>query len=110
MQRQVRGLVDPLHNEGAMRLQKPLAMPAHLARRNRTCRTIALRPFHHGRNRNTEPFGNRSAALTGSHRRNNTPSKIIGKSSGHQMLASNPASILNHNSDRTGIPSDSVKP
>ncbi|MBA1145369.1 hypothetical protein H0241_34965, partial [Mesorhizobium sp. CCANP35] len=31
--------------------------------------------------------------------------KIIGKRSGHQMLASTPASILNHKTDKSGIPS-----
>ncbi|HEX4191749.1 MAG TPA: hypothetical protein VHY80_01575, partial [Stellaceae bacterium] len=36
--------------------------------------------------------------------------KIHGQRSGHQMLASIPASILNHKIDLTGIPSDSGEP
>jgi hypothetical protein len=49
MERQVRHLVDPLHNEGAVRFQRPLATPAHLDRRDRAGLPITLRPFHHRR-------------------------------------------------------------
>ncbi|MER9417504.1 hypothetical protein NKI95_16185, partial [Mesorhizobium sp. M0306] len=42
-------------------------------------------------------------------RRYNTFAKIIGKRSGHPMLASTPASILSHKTDKSGIPFDSVK-
>jgi hypothetical protein len=34
--------------------------------------------------------------------------QIVGKRSGRLMLASNPASIMNHNPLPSGIPSDSV--
>jgi hypothetical protein len=46
-----------------------------------------------------------------SQNRGNHPlAKIIRQRSGHRMLASTPASILNHKINQTGIPSDSVKP
>jgi hypothetical protein len=83
MQRQVRGLADPFHDEGAMRLKHPFAVPTHLAGRNRPVRTVALRPLHHRRHRNTEPRCNRPAALPANNRRYNALSKIIGKGSGH---------------------------
>ncbi|WP_246727225.1 hypothetical protein, partial [Rhizobium leguminosarum] len=35
--------------------------------------------------------------------------KIIGKRSRHSMLASTPASILNHKTPKNGIPADSTK-
>ncbi|WP_222056344.1 hypothetical protein, partial [Rhizobium laguerreae] len=35
--------------------------------------------------------------------------KIIGKRSRHSMLASTPASILNHKTSKNGIPADSTK-
>ena len=94
VQRQMRRLADPLHDEGPMRFQHPLAMPAHLARRHRPGRTIALRPLHHRRNRNAEPRRHRAAALAADDRRNNTLTKIIGKRSRHPMLASNPSQHL----------------
>src|SRR5277367_6195343 len=109
MQRQVRCLMEPLRDEGAVWLQQSLAMSAHLAGRDRTRRPMALTPLHHRRNRNPEPFRNRPTAPASRNRRNDTLAKIIGKRSGHQMLASNPASILNHNSHQSGIKSDSAK-
>jgi hypothetical protein len=78
-------------------------MPAHLAGRNRTRRPMALTPLNHRRNRYAEPFRNRPAAPASRNRRNDTLAKIIGKRSRHPMLASNPASILNHNSHQSGI-------
>lgn len=45
VQRQVRVLVDPLDDEGSVRLQNAFAMAAHLSRRYRAGRTITLRPF-----------------------------------------------------------------
>jgi hypothetical protein len=110
VQGQVRRLSDPLQDEGAMWLKHPFAMPTHLARRDRASRTMALRPFHNRRDGNAKPFRNRPTGLPGQNRRNNALAKIIGKMSGHQMLASNPASILNHKTNQTGIPSDSAKP
>ncbi|WP_221949357.1 hypothetical protein, partial [Rhizobium laguerreae] len=38
-----------------------------------------------------------------------TLTKIIGKRSRHSMLASTPASILNHKTSKNGIPADSTK-
>jgi hypothetical protein len=70
---------------------------------------MTLQQLHRGRNRNTEPFGSRPAALATQNRRYNPFAKIIRKRSRHQMLASVPASILNHKSDKSGIPFDSVK-
>ncbi|WP_222001786.1 hypothetical protein, partial [Rhizobium laguerreae] len=52
---------------------------------------------------------NRPAALTGFDCSNNTLTKIIGKRSRHSMLASTPASILNHKTSKNGIPADSTK-
>src|SRR5258707_7608456 len=100
-------LPDPFQDEGSMRLEHPLAVSAHLARRDRASFPIALRPLHHRGNRNPEPRCNRSTAFTTQNRSNDTLTQIIGKSSGHQMLASGPASILNHNSPIGGIPSES---
>jgi hypothetical protein len=110
VQRQVGRLSDPLHDEGAMRLKHPLAMPAYLARRDRAGRTMALRPFHNRRHGNAEPCRDRPAALPRQNRRNYPLAKIDGQRSGYPMLASSPGSIFNHNFNQTGIPSDSLKP
>src|SRR3954451_4934646 len=72
MKRQMWGLVDPLHDEGAMRLKHALAMPAHLAGRHRAGGAMALRPLHHRRNRNADPRRNQPAAIAGQNRRYNT--------------------------------------
>jgi hypothetical protein len=109
MQRQVRCLTQPLRDEGAVWLQQPLAMSANLAGRNRTRRPMALTPLHRRRNRNAEPCRNRPAALASRNRRHHALAKIIGKRSGHLMLASDPASILNHKSRQRGIHHDSLK-
>src|SRR5258705_13851459 len=98
-------LPDPFQDEGSMRLEHPLAVSAHLARRDQASFPLALRPLHHRGNRNPEPRCNRSTAFTTQNRSNDTLTQIMGKSSGHQMLASGPASILNHNSPIGGIPS-----
>jgi hypothetical protein len=37
-----------------------------------------------------------------------TLSNVFGKRSRHQMLASTPVSILNHNTPQRGIPPDSI--
>jgi hypothetical protein len=70
---------------------------------------MALQQLHNRRNRNAEPFRGRPAALATQNRRHNPLAKIIGKRSSHQMLASTPASILNHKTDKSGIPFDSIK-
>jgi hypothetical protein len=84
VQRQVRRLADPFQNEGSMPLEHSLAVSTHLARRHRTGPAIPLR------------------------RRNDTFTQIIGKRSGHQMLASTPASILNYKLQSSGIHADSI--
>src|SRR6478609_7722875 len=101
-------LPDPFQDEGSMRLEHPFAVSAHLARRDRASPPIALRPLHDRGNRNSEPGCGRSTAFTTQNRSNDTLTQIIGKGSGHQMLAACPASILNHNSPIDGIPSDSA--
>ena len=108
MQGQMGRLPDPFQDEGSMRLEHPLAVSAHLARRDRASPPVALRPLHRRGNRNSEPGCSRSTALTTQNRSNDTLTQIIRKRSGHQMLASNPANILNHNSPVGGIPSDSI--
>jgi hypothetical protein len=55
MQRQMRHLTEPLHDERAVRLENALAVSAHLARRNRAGRPKALRPLHHRRHRHAKP-------------------------------------------------------
>jgi len=66
----MRRLADPLLDEGTVRFQHALAMTAHLARRYRAGRTIALRPLHHRRHRNAKPRRNDPAACAANHRRN----------------------------------------
>jgi hypothetical protein len=61
-----------------MRIEKPLAVAAHLARRDRTRHAIPLRPLHRRGNCNTETRGHRAAAFAGLERTNNTRAKIIG--------------------------------
>jgi len=63
MQRQVGYLADAFHDERPVRLQNPLAVPAHLARRHRTGCPMPLRPLHYRRHRNIEPRRHRPAAL-----------------------------------------------
>src|SRR5690242_4619785 len=88
-----------------MRLQHTLAVSAHLAGGHRAGRTIPLAPLHHRGYRNVEPRRHRAAALATSNRCHNARPQIVGKGSGHQMLASYPASILNHKPPSQGIPS-----
>ena len=109
VQRQMRRLAQSLNDERAMGRQHWLAVSAHLARRNRTRRTIPLRPLHYRRYRHAEPRCHRPRARPISKRCNHTLSKILGKRSRHQMLASPPASILNHKPPPRGIPPDSAK-
>ena len=77
-----------------MRLEQPLAVSARLNRRNRASPPISLRPLHHRGNRNAEPGRSRSTAFTTQNRSNDTLTQIIGKRSGHQMLASLPSQHL----------------
>lgn len=60
---------------------------AHLSRRDRSRRAMALRPLRHRRNHNAEPRRHRSAALDRQNRPYGAFTKIIRKRSSHQMLA-----------------------
>ena len=104
MQGQMRGLLDPLHNEVPVRLENGLTMTAHLAGRYRARPPSPLRPLHYRGHRNPEPSGDRATAISGRNRGNNPLTQIIGKWSSHPMLASIPASILNPTRDPLGIP------
>jgi hypothetical protein len=108
VQRQMWRLPDPLDDESSMRLQNRLAVPAHLARRHRSCLQIKLVPLHDRRRRNAEPLRNSPATLAGPHSRNRSFTKIVRKRSDHPMLASDPDSILNHKPPPDGIPFDSI--
>ena len=89
-------------------LENALAVSAHLARRNRAGRPIALRPLHNRRHRNPKPCRNRPCAFPTENRSHHTFTKIVRQRSAHQMLASTPASILNHTAPQRGIPPDSI--
>ncbi len=104
MQRQMRGLLQPFDNERPVRLQDWSAVAAHFARCDRSRSTLPLGPLHNRGNRNPKPNRNRSAAFPSRHGCHNAFSKIIGKWSRHQMLASRPASILNQTRPQLGIP------
>jgi len=71
-------LADPFDDERTMRIEKPLAVSAHLARRDRARHPIPLRPLNRRGNCNTETRGHRAAAFPGLKRTNNTCAKIIG--------------------------------
>src|SRR5436305_3184256 len=109
VKRQMRRLADPFLDESTMRLKYGLAMPAHLAGRYGAGRSITLRPLHHRRHRHPKPQCHRAAALALCNSGNRTLTQIIGKWSDHRMLASSPASILNHIRPKSGIPPDSIK-
>ena len=81
------------------------AVSADLAGRHRAGRTIALRPLHHRRYRNAKSRRHRAAALAANDCRNNTLSQIIGKRSGHRMLAPNPSQHLESQSTSQRNPS-----
>src|SRR5580765_6472758 len=108
MQGQMRRLPDPLSDEVAMWFQDPLAMTTHLAGLYRAGCPVTLRPLDHRRHCHAEARGHRAAALAVRHRRYHPLTKIMGERFDHPMLASNPASILNHNPPGNGIPSDSI--
>jgi hypothetical protein len=108
VKRHMRRLTDPLLDEGAMWLKHGLAMAAHLPGRYRAGRPITLRPLHNRRHRNPKPRCYRAAALALCNCRNRTLTQVIGNWSHHPMLASSPASILNHIRPKSGIPADSI--
>ena len=91
--------------------QKPLSLTrqrigppaAHLVGRRTPGRTEPLRPLHNAGNADLEGRCHRAAALTRTNCSNHPLAQIKGISSGHQMLASIPASILNHIQHQSGI-------
>ncbi len=104
VQRQVRGLLDPFNDKCSVRFQKPFAVPTCLARCNAPVHTVTLMPLDHRGHRNPEPFSNRAGTRPSLNGTNNTLSKIVGISSRHACWPPVPASILNHNSLKKGIP------
>src|SRR5580704_9805419 len=58
-------------------LENALAVSAHLARRNRAGRPIALRPLHNRRHRNPKPCRNRPCAFPTENRSHHTFTKIV---------------------------------
>ena len=108
MQGQMRRLPDPLSDKVAMRFQEPLSVATHLAGLHRAGRPVTLRPLDHRRDCHAEARGHCAAALALRHRRYDALTQIIGERFDHPILASNPASILNHNPPDYGIPSDSI--
>jgi hypothetical protein len=92
--------------------QKPVTLagqgirPAapNLVSRGASGRPEPLRPLHNARNADLELGRDRTTALPGRNRRNHTLAQIKRIGSGHQMLASIPASILNHIRNSPGIP------
>lgn len=104
VQRQVRRSTDPLDDELPVRIEQTLAMSAHLAGRHRPRCAIPLRPLRRRGHRDAEPCRHRAAALAGRDRADNPFAYIFGKRCCHRMLASSPASILNHKPEQTGIP------
>jgi hypothetical protein len=74
----MRRLADPLDDERTMRIEKPLAMSAHLGRGDRTRHAMPLRPLHRRGNRDPETRGDRTAALPGLDSADNAFTKIIG--------------------------------
>jgi hypothetical protein len=77
VQRKVRGLFEPLLNEIAMWQEQPLAVAAHLARRHRTCRPVALHQLHNAGNRNVKTGRRLPAACARQNRSNRTFAKIV---------------------------------
>ena len=71
----------PLLDEGAIRIQRPLAVAAHPVWCHRAGRTIALRPLHHRRHRHAKPRRHRAAALSTYNRCDHALTQIIGKGS-----------------------------
>jgi len=88
MQRQMRILLQPLDDQGPVRLQHVFAVSAHLTGRHRAGGAMALRPLHHGGDRNPEPGRHHPARLAGQDRRDDAFAQIIGERSDHKMLAS----------------------
>jgi len=85
-------------------LNRPTFGKALAATIRAAAKPIADDPF------DAPPFGGRPAAFTTQNPRQNPLAKVIGKRSGHQMLAATPARILNHKTEKSGIPFDSIKP
>jgi len=94
MQRQMRLLVDPPNDEGAMRLKNPATVATHLAGRDTAGPPVALRPLHNRRNRNAKPRRHRPATPASLNRTNNALAKIIRIGSGHACWPPYPSQHL----------------
>ncbi len=77
MERQMWILSEPLGNEVTMRLKYTLSITTHLGRANRSSRTMALRPLHHGRGGHFKARSHGTNALAARHSSDNTLTKII---------------------------------
>lgn len=102
MQRQIRSLVDPLYDEGPMRLQNPLAVSAHLARRNRAGGSLTLRSLYTEETATPKRDATArqlSPVPTASTTRHEDRSKGLAQS----YAGLRPASILNHKPASWGI-------
>jgi hypothetical protein len=96
--------VEPLQKPGSMRPQKRGTRPAESRAGSRAPRhSITLRPLHDTRHAHLENSRYRTNALAGKNTPNSPLAKIKGIGLRHQMLTSNPASILNHIPARNGI-------
>jgi hypothetical protein len=103
LQRDVRLLGQPRQKPGPLACQRVGPPPAHLVGRRASGRAEPLRPLHNARNADLERLRNRSAGLSCRHRLNHTLAQIQRVGSGHRMLASIPASILNQSASALGI-------
>jgi hypothetical protein len=77
MQRQMRVLLKPFDDEGAVWLQNAPSMATHLAGLNRAGGAMALRPLHNRRNRDTETGRHNPAAVAIHDRGDNALAKIV---------------------------------
>lgn len=91
-----------------MRLEHALAMPTHLARRNRAGRTMTPRPLHNRRNGYTKPSRNSPAGFPSQNCRHYALTKIIRQRSAHPMLAPISSQHLESQIQLNRNPSDSA--
>src|SRR5579875_2686459 len=92
----IRLLCDTGQKPGALPRRRKRPPASHLVGRRAPGRAETLRPFHDAGNADLERRRHRPAALTRRNCRNYPLTQIKRICSGHRMLASSPASILNH--------------
>lgn len=80
----MRGLFEPLLNEITVRQENALAVPAHLARRHRTRRTVALHQLYHAGNRDIKAGCRLTAACATENRRDHALTQIVRKGLCHR--------------------------